>query len=135
MQDLSRQSVPLFVTSENKDAVIIRAGQPVANHPSGSGIIRASGTDNSKNAIGQALEDISPGFSGKIITAGALQLPDWTNVIGSVTLAALGVYYLDTFPGHLSTLAPITTGNAVQLVGRTIAPDTIKVALEISIVI
>ena len=124
-----------YLTAENKDSVSILKGQPVTPHPSGTGIIRASAADNTKNAIGLAFEDVAPGFSVRIITSGPFQMSDWTPVTGTVTLAALAIYYLGTDLGTLVTIPPDVPGAVNQFSARAVAPDILDISIEPAIVL
>lgn len=132
MQDLSRTtgtSAPAF-SAQNKDSVTILKGQPVAVHSSGTGIVRASATNNGKNTIGLVAQDIDINFSGNVSTSGPLTQADWTNVTGGSLLATIAVYYLDTVAGRLTVTPPTATGNVVQFVGRALTPNTLDIAIE-----
>lgn len=132
MQDLSRTSSGTSSTfsAENKDSTTILKGQPVAIHSSGTGIVRANATNNTKNTIGLAGQDVAQGFSSPVSISGPFSMADWTNVTGSSLLASIAVYYLDTVAGKLTTTPPVATGNVVQFVGRALAPDTLDLAIE-----
>lgn len=137
MQDLSRPVKAPSISALNKGLVTIRRGQAVAGHSSGTGIILANSTTNSKNAIGLAAQDVAAGAIGTVILDGPFQMTDWTNVIGVASLAALAVYYLDTVDGKLSTVPPSVAGigNIVQFVGRSISTDTLDLTIEPSVVL
>lgn len=114
-------------TAQNKDGATISAGMPAARHSSGTGVVHGNATDASKQAVGLAVADISASVSGNVQVDGLLTLADWTAVVGSTTLIALGLYYLNTTSGLLSTTPPSTVGNVVQLVGRAVATDTMEI--------
>lgn len=118
------------LSAENKDGTTISAGMPAARHSSGTGVVHGNATDASKQAIGLATIDIAAGVSGNVQLSGTLQLADWTAVTGTTTLVALGLYYLNTTSGLLTTTPPSTVGNVVQLVGREVAPDTMEIMCE-----
>jgi hypothetical protein len=110
-------------------------GQPVAIHSSGVGVVLASAANNSKNAIGLATEDIAPTFSGVILVDGPLTLADWTNVIGSVTLATKATYWLSATAGLLTTSAPTTIGQIDQVVGKSVSTDTLEIKISESVLL
>jgi hypothetical protein len=113
----------------NKDASTIRAGQAVAVHSSGTGVVLANATVAGKDACGIATTDIAPSAAGVVQTEGQLVLSDWTYAVGSATLAARGVYYLDTIGGKITTTPPSSVGNIWQKVGVEIDTKTLLIEL------
>jgi len=122
-------------TDENKDGVTVDAGMAVAAHSSGTGFLRANATDNTKNAIGLLQTDTASLSSGPVQVDGPFTLSDWTAVTGSATLAALGVYFLDTVAGKLTATPPSSGGNVVQKIGRAISPTTLEIEVEVAILL
>lgn len=122
-------------TAENKDSVTIRAGQPVATHSSGTGVIRASSASVGVSCSGLATADIAVGASGSIQTGGPLTLADWTNVTGAASLSARTVYFLSGTPANLTDTPPSTTGECVQVIGRSIGLDTLRIEIEVPILL
>jgi len=123
------------IQMENKDVITLPAGTPVAAHTSGSGFIRADASNNNKNAIGITNEQINVGFSGEVLLTGPVTLADWTDITGTSNLAARGLYFLDTTAGMLTTTAPSSSGQAVQLVGKALAADTLEILVEPSVLL
>jgi len=94
-------------------------------HSSGTGVIRAHA------ASGIAEANILNTFSGLIQTAGQFTLADWTAVTGTVTLANKATYFLDpTNPGKLTTTAPSTPGQVVQIIGYAIDTTTLDLVFS-----
>lgn len=122
-------SGPLFSTyeAENKGATTILTGQAVAIHSSGTGIVLASAADNSANCVGIAYEDIPAASTGLVQTDGPFTLADWSDVIGSASLAAGGTYRLAVTAGQLTASGAFTSGQVVQLVGRAVAPQILNI--------
>jgi hypothetical protein len=116
-------------TAENKDSVTIQKGQAVTIHSSGVGVIRADADLPGAPCDAIAGEDVAPGFSGTFITAGSLDQPDWTNVIGAPSLAAKATYYLSRTPGRL-VATPDPAGFFTQSVGRQVGPTTLDVSIK-----
>lgn len=82
-------------------------------------------------AIGLAYNaSVATGTSGEFATSGLLASADWTAVTGSTTLTAGSIYYLSaTTAGQLTTTAPSTVGQYVQVIG--IAIDTTTMLINI----
>lgn len=127
---LDASVVETLLTGENKDVVTIFAGQPVAVHSSGVGFVLADATAPGKEAVGLAQTDIAVGVSGPVLIDGLLQMDDWTEATGSETLAPRSQWFLSTVAGKLSTTAPTVTGNIVQSVARSVAPDMVKIEVD-----
>lgn len=117
-------------TAENKDVVPILKGQPVAVDPSGVGVVLANGTVYGKECVGLATEDIAVGFTGVILVDGPLELADWTDVTGSADLVPLGVYFLDTVSGKLTTTPPETVGYVLQRCGVQLTPAILQIKVD-----
>lgn len=122
-------------TAENKDSVTILAGQPVSAHSSGTGIIRAVATANTTRVLALATESIAAGATGTFLASGMLTLTDWTSVTGATTLVARATYLLSATTATLTTTAPTTTGYIVQQVGSSVAPDTLHVFINQTILL
>ncbi len=126
---------PSGFEAENKDAVTIKAGQQVTIHSSGTGVILANATDNSKNSVGVAVANIAVGFSGRIQTGDTLSLANWTDAMGAATLGAKAIYWLDTTSGKMTTSPPSTVGKVVQRVGYALDDHTLMIEIEDSILL
>lgn len=122
-------------TAENKDVATIKAGQPVAIHSSGTGVVRANATTSGKECVGLAMADIAVAVSGDIQTDGQLTLADWTDATGAATLAARATYYLDTTAGKLATASPGTVGNISQSCGSEVTTTTLDIRLRYPILL
>jgi hypothetical protein len=116
---------PTF-TSENKDVVPLALGQPVAVHPSGTGVVRASSTSPSLLTVGLVAMAIPVGLSGPVQASGPMTLPDWSAVTGTMSLAIGATYYLDAVLGQMAVGPP--SSGYVQIIGRPVAPQTLLVA-------
>lgn len=127
---LAEHNFVLF-RSENKDSVTIKAGQAVASHFSGVGIILAS---SSLVCIGIAAKDIEVGFIGEVQTDVLLKLNDWTEGTGTMELAPLADYFVSESPGILSTNPP-TVGIFLQKMGRSISPNTLRVGPGVTVLL
>lgn len=121
-------------SGENKDGSTISAGMACARHSSGTGFVHGDSTNNSKNAIGIAIEDILTTVSGETQVDGVLTLADWTASTGASTLAALGNYFLGT-GGQLTTTIPTTPGEVVQFVGRALSPLSMQILVQPAILL
>ncbi len=115
----------LIVSAENKDIVPILKGQPLKTHPSGIGVRLASSADT---CVALAGGDAIVGGAVPIRAAGVISLPDWTLITGSSLLDPLGVYFLNTVPGHLTTAIPST--GFTQQVARALSLNILKIAIE-----
>ncbi len=94
----------LVFTAENKDVVGLVPGQPVAAHPSGTGVQRAVAT-SPMPFVGLVLTTTAVGFAAEVRSVGFLTLADWSAVAGTPTLAAGTSYFLSATPG-LMTVTP-----------------------------
>ncbi len=121
---VNRDQVNTDFSAENKSNITIPLGWPCATHPSGVGILPA----NSINlwAFGLASEQIEPTFAGVVVSNGVLVLTDWTEVTGTVTLEPKAVYYL----AHDGGLSTEITGQFVQQIGISIAPNTLEIQIS-----
>ena len=128
---------PTFIfNAENKDSFVIPAGGVCAVHPSGTGIRLACAADTTKAAIGLMQTLTAPTFAGNVQLDGLFQLADWSGIVGTVTLAALAIYFLDPVnPGRLITPGPVQQGQSSQIVGVTFAPDTLKIQINLPILL
>lgn len=116
--------------AQNKDVSQFAAGCPVATHSSGSGIVAASAANSSLPSVGIAAESIATGVTGAMVEGGILTLADWSAIVGTTTLAAKTTYFLSTTPGLLTPTPPTTSGQLLQRVGVSIAPDTLEIAID-----
>jgi len=124
-----------FYNAENKDIVTVLRGQPVTVHSSGTGFVRANASDNTKHTVGLLDVDTNVGASNNIITDGVFYMGDWTNVIGSATLAPKSDYFLDTVSGKLTTTPPIVPGQVSQPIGHSLSLTSLSVEIEDAILL
>lgn len=120
--------------AENKTVLSFLIGQPLAIHPSGTGVVLASAASPSLSFIGVATVGVSPGLDETVQAGGIFQLGDWTAICGTATLLPQATYYLSTLPGLLTTTAPITAGEIVQPVGRAVSGTQLEL-LAIPVII
>lgn len=109
----------------------MNAGQPVYLKSNGHiGLARA-------NVIGTAivsgilLVDVLSTFAVSYIKESSLCLNDWTLVIGTTNLTMGAVYYLDSdLDGHLTSVAPVLSGEFVCPVGQAVNTTTLAIEIE-----
>lgn len=116
-------------SAENKDVVTIKAGQPVATHSSGTGVVLAAGTASGLACVGLASEDIAPAAAGLIQTGGPLTISDWTDGTGSASLSSRTTYYLSTAGGLITSTSPTSAGEYSQVVGRSVGVNTLAIEI------
>jgi len=121
-------------SAQNRDAVTIKEGQAVAVHSSGSGIVLANSSDDNKNAIGLATEDIAVLAFGLVQVDGVLLVSDWTEITGTVTLTPHGRYFLDTTSGKLTTSPPTAVGTIYQPVGKALSGQRMHIRVDEAII-
>ena len=119
-----------YFAAENKDTVTIRRGQWVAIDESGSGVVLANAEDNSRPAVGVMSADTSVGATQNVVTDEVFTLTDWSNITGMTTLQGGLVYFLDTRSGYMTTIAPDTTGEVAQLLGRAISSTQFDIEIQ-----
>lgn len=129
-QGLPGNSLDPSVSGTNKYGSPIYAGQACALHSSGAGFVLANATDNTKLAIGLAAVEVGNQLAGYVQVGGSFTLPDWTQVTGTVTLAPRATYWLDVNDGRLTNTPPETRGNVLQIVGISVAPDTLLIGVD-----
>ena len=112
--------------AENKSGGTLAAGIAVATHSSGSGTVKAIATGFATMAVGLVAASTANAVSGAVQTTGPFTLGNWTAITGTTELTARGRYYLSaTTAGMLTTTAPSTGGQVIQLVGVAISPSTL----------
>ncbi len=117
--------------AENKDAGALSIGMAVATHTSGTGVNKARADSNATRCIGLSLTATNPSFTATIQTGGVFTLANWTSIIGSASLSANTVYYLDpSTAGLLTSKAPTTAGLYVQRVGTAVSPTSLEIEIE-----
>ena len=115
------------LTGTNNDSVTLLAGQAAATHSSGNGFVRANATNNGYPCVGLIVSDVIATGAAQVQAEGPMQLSDWTNVTGTVSLSAKAKYYLDVNAGKLTDTPPAVSGNIVQQVGIAVALDTLLI--------
>lgn len=78
---------------------------------------------------GLMVADVTTGVSGDYLTDGPIEKLDWTTVAGTTDLTPGTLYYLDSTPGMITTVAPTADGYYVVPIGR--AQTTRKLDIEI----
>ena len=121
-------SNPTF-TAQNSTVSAILHGQAVALKNDGT-IQLANASNTLKPCAGLAAADIAPTVSGDVQTEGLFTLSDWTSVIGAVNLAPNSMYYLDVVSGQITTVAPTTPGQIVQVIGRAVSVLVLDLQIE-----
>lgn len=139
--ELSKDSLTAFIQqiapptyfAVNKSGSTFVVGSPVTTHSSGTGVVLAGSADNNANAVGLATLGVADGAAETVQTSSHFSLADWTAVTGTATLTARAVYFLSDTPGMLTDTAPIS--GVLQVVGRAVAPDTLEINLQPSILL
>lgn len=123
-------STDAIFEAENKEGATIRAGQLVAIHSSGVGVVKASAANIAKPAVGFARVTTPLLVAVPVQTSDILELADWTNSIGTVFLTR-GFYWADPITtGRMTQTAPTTLGQTVQPVGYAISPTQFDISIE-----
>lgn len=119
--------------AENKNGTTLLAGQPVATHTSGTGVVAASAANGTLPCVGLIVADTIASVSGDVRTDGIVTMADWSAVIGAVSLTR-GRYYLDPVtPGMLTQVAPTSAGQLVQAVGYAVDASRLDISFSTSI--
>lgn len=126
----SAQTNGLGFTAENKSGLTLTKGMAIANHSSGTGIVKANATDTTLQCVGLALETMLSAVSGNVQTEGLIELSDWSTVIGAVALSAKTKYFLSTTSGMLTSTPPTGAGQIVQVVGVAVNPTTLDISIQ-----
>ena len=129
----SSEAATVVETHVNRDTVPLAAGMLVALHPSGTGVWRASASLR-RAAHGVALSAIGVGAAGSVLLLGELILSDWTALTGTVSLSALGLYYLAE-AGQLTAVPSEAPGSLTQLCGAAVGPQVMSVDAQVSILL
>lgn len=119
-----------YFSAENKDIETIYRGQPVAIHPSGSGVWKASASDDTRNAVGLMSEDTEVGSSNNVTTDDVFTQADWSAVVGATNLQGGEIYFLDVVSGHMTTSPAGVSGEVVQILGRAISNIALDIEIE-----
>lgn len=89
-------------------------GQVVYIKSTGNTGLSQSDVAADSKSIGLAFADVTAAASGFYLTAGHLEVLDWTNVIGTTDLTPGSIYFLSATAGHMTTTPP-TSGRVVRL--------------------
>lgn len=127
---ISATGVPT-ATGANQTGSTIAAGQVVAVHSSGVGVVLAKATASGYPAIGLAIAAVNSGVGGSFQTDGPLTLSDWSGALdtGSTVLTPKGQYFLSITDGKLSMAVPTTVGQLVQPIGYAINANTLEIEI------
>jgi len=112
-----------IISQVNVSASQIRRGQPVASVV--GGVVLASNVDLSFPAVGVAAEGIGVGTMGRIVTAGIVDLNDWTYPAGTANLVQGAAYYLGP-DGSIVVGRPATV---VQPIGQAVTATALSLGL------
>lgn len=117
----------------NVGIVPILAGQPVALGP--GGVVLADANTVVGEVVGLAVADVLPTASGIFQVSGVMVQPDWTAIVGAVTLTP-GRHYLSLVSGKLSTVAVVAApGRISQSVGVAVDSTTLTIRLSDPVVL
>lgn len=114
---------PDYFLSPNRETIRLPAGTPVANHPSGNGVVRA--VSPTYPCIGVLVQDAATESKALIQLLGPYTMSDWSNIIGSAQLAPNTVYYLSATAGRLTALPPPTA----QIIGTSLSPISMQIEI------
>ena len=120
----------VIIRKENADSGTIYEGQVVAVKSTGTGVVQANASDNTKHAFGIAKTQAAVGVALDIVTDGVLEIEDWTNTIGTANLTPNASYWLSTTAGRLTTTPPSTAGQIVQYVGRALSTTQLIIEID-----
>ena len=112
-----------FFTATNSQGSTITEGQPVKVLGSGTVNLAQADTRANSRAIGLVKDaSIANSASGDIQTDGVLEVSDWTSVLGSASLTAGVIYYLDdATSGKIRATAPSGSGKLIVQIGTAIS--------------
>ena len=124
-----------YFAAQNKDTQTILRGQIVAIHPSGSGAIRASAQDDTKNAVGFMSQDTAVGATQNVATDEVFSMPDWSSVSDAAELQGGQIYFLSTVPGRITLTPPSVNGQVAQQIGRATSPTALEIECKEAILL
>ena len=119
----------VFKSLTNADSVTLPIGTPVsAQSP---GVVQAKSSDATRPAVGVVAAAGAVGVACLVQLSGALQLSDWTAVLGVASLVPRQLYFVDPVtPGKLTMTVPTTAGQLLQIVGVGLTTDTLGLQIE-----
>ncbi len=85
--------------------------------------------------VGLVVADINENMAGAVRYSGALDLADWTAIVGVRYLTTGTYYYLDTTPGKLTSIEPSTPGLYLVRVGLALSPTNFLINIQPSILL
>lgn len=108
-----------------------KAGQAIYMKNSGHIDLARADNGSTANVVGLAQADANSGNVCSYISAGTLDLPNWTNVIGLQNLIPGATYYLDNLNnGMLTTAPPSMIGHYVLKVGTALSQNILFIEIE-----
>lgn len=120
----------VFRGYNSSTTVMIKRGMLVTRLGSGAiGLSIAAGTY--RRADGIAIADIPPETPGLFFSSGALDLPNWTAVLGSTTLVPATTYYLDKLAGRITATVPARPDwSLLQVIGESDSASLLDLDLD-----
>jgi Collagen triple helix repeat (20 copies) len=115
-------------------AVPLKAGDAVYSNSAGNLDLACAAVFSTTNVVGIVTQDTDVGFVAPVYI-GFVNLTDWTECTGSVSLVQGGKYFLSTTPGKLTLIAPSSAGSTVVAVGKAVSANILKVAVAPSILL
>lgn len=120
---MSDNDQPDYFLSPNRETIALPAGTPVANHPSGNGIVRA--VSPTYPCVGLLVQDAATESKALLQVIGPYTMSDWSNIIGAAQLAPNTVYYLSATAGRLTALPP----PSAQIIGTSLSPLSLQIEI------
>lgn len=117
----------------NQENIKLVAGTPVTIHPTGIGFLQATALDINKEAVGLYQNDVSAGFSEKVLSEGTMTLSNWSLITGTTSLSPRTYYYLAQTAGMLTSLVPEI--GIVQTVGLALTPNTLEILITLPVLL
>ena len=114
----------------------IKIGYPL--YLTGGGLVNPAQANAAgpTQVVGLSLSDVVAGIGCSYVTEGQVERTDWTEVAGTVNLAAGATYFLNpSTAGRITTVAPTTVGQYVVRVGRAIDSTTLDIEIELPILL
>lgn len=104
---------------------IINAGAPL--YILESKVFQAQAVAEKYQVAGLALKLTGINMPCMFLSEGPLELMDWSNITGTITLIAGSIYFLDVLPGRIINIGP-TSGYVVRI-GRAISTTMLDVEI------
>jgi hypothetical protein len=102
---------------------------------SAGGAILADASDNTRNLVGLALEGAAPNGLFRVQLIGAFEQSDWTITAGVALLTPNQIYFLSVTSGMLTSVAPVVTGEIVQVAGVALSTTVLDLLPDVSILL